>query len=1051
MRISHKNIPDVFEKSARKYSKNIFLQIKKNNYFVTYTYEQTYLMVKSLAFKMSKLTKRGDNIAILSENRPEWCIAYLSIVSAGCTAVPLDTNLSDENLVLFLNHSDSVLILLSQNFFERMINIQPKIKKLKHIICFDGQKHAQNFSFERVFDTDFDITKNSKLSDVASLIYTSGTSGHPKAVMLTHENLISDLTFAGKKFDITQKDSFIVLLPLHHIFAFTTIFLFSSSVGASMSFVKSLKKNEIFETIKETNTTVVFGVPKIFESIYDGIVEKISEQTFNKKMIVKSLKFANAASVNLFKRNFGKLLFKQIHAQIGDKIRLMVSGGAAINKDVLVGMYLLGFPITEGYGLTETSPVVAVNEIGTKFGSVGKPLEGVAVKIVEPNEEGIGEIAIKGQIVMKGYYKNEQLTKQTIKDGWLHTKDLGCIDKDGYLYIKGRKDNVIILPSGKNVYPEDVEYHYAKSQLIQEICVLGIKPKDIKQEVVHALIVPNDEEMKKRGVTDSYNAVREEVEAYSKNIPAYKRIFSFDIVDKDSLPKTSTLKFKKFEIRKRIEANEIKGDKMQIKPKDDDSVKNAVFKNLKKYSGKSDFNLNSHLELDLKLDSLAIAEIISNVEQELKIKIPYDITPNLSTVQDIINLVSKNADEKTIESGKTTEIISEEDSLVPLRTDYSEEASKERIKWLANKTKFHLSYLLGRKFPVELLKGNIEHYIGMSQIPTGIAGPLRINGEYAKGIFYVPLATTEGALVASANRGMNIITKSGGANAKVISEQMTKAPVFAFKNAEQAIQFEKWIDKNFEKLKSIAESTTKYGRLTRIDKFLLGRKIILRLCYSCGDAMGANMITMATQRVCNYIKDNYKIMDYNFQSNLEGEKKVSFMNFLDGRGRRAYADAIIKKNLVEKFLHTSVDRIVEVAQNSLYGSIMGGMIGTNAHIANIVTAVFIATGQDAAHVHDSSVGITTIEKTKEGDLYIAVNLPSLAIGTVGGGTGIGTQKECLEILGCAGTEKANKFAEIIAASVLAGELSLAGSQSAGDFAFAHNKLGRNKPESKKLQ
>ncbi len=888
-----------------------------------------------------------------------------------------------------------------------------------------------------------------KLEDVASLIYTSGTSGQPKAVMLTHSNLLYDLYAGSRKVNAGNEDSFIMLLPLYHIFAFTTTFLFGMYAGATLTFVRSLKRNEILDTIKETKTTMVFGVPKIFESIYNGIVDKISQKS-NTRLLVKALTLTNRTSIKLFKKNLGKTLFKEIHNQIGDSIKLMVSGGAAINKDVLVGMYLLGFPIIEGYGLTETSPVVTANDLGTKFGSVGKALEGIEIKIIDKNDEGIGEIIIKGPVVMKGYYKNEELTKKAIKDGWLYTKDLGYIDDDEYLYIKGRRDNMIVLPSGKNVYPEDVEFHYSKSPLIKEICVLGVRPKDLKHDVVHALVVPNIDELKKRGISDYYNTIKDEIESYSRNTPTYKRIMSFDVVDEASLPKTSTLKFKKFEIKKRLESNETQKEPKMKQATVSDNIHESVFKNLRKYSKKDNFDRNSHLELDLKLDSLAVAEIISNVEQECRIKVPYDVNPNISTVADLVNLISKHSTvaDKTVDKDYFEASDADEDSLVPKRTDYSEEAAKERLEWLHKKTNAKPSYLVGAKVSLESLKGNIEHYIGMSQIPTGIAGPLKVNGEHAKGIFYVPLATTEGALVASANRGMHIITKSGGANARVISENMTKAPIFVFKNADEALKFGKWTDNNYNKIKEAAESTTKYGKLIGIEKFLVGRRMILKMSYTCGDAMGANMITMTTQKACEFISKNYQMEDYVLQSNLEGEKKVSYMNFFTGRGKRVYADAVIKKEYVEKYLHTTVDRIISVAQNSTYGSIMSGMIGTNAHIANIITAIFIATGQDVAHVHDSSVGITTIDKTKDGDLYISVNLPSLAIGTIGGGTGIGTQKECLEILDCAGTGKVSKLAEIIAAAVLAGDLSLAGSQAAGDFASAHDKLGRNRPDKK---
>ncbi|MEK6808683.1 MAG: hydroxymethylglutaryl-CoA reductase, partial [Nanoarchaeota archaeon] len=345
-----------------------------------------------------------------------------------------------------------------------------------------------------------------------------------------------------------------------------------------------------------------------------------------------------------------------------------------------------------------------------------------------------------------------------------------------------------------------------------------------------------------------------------------------------------------------------------------------------------------------------------------------------SRVGEIVGLLSKYVGNETIISDNKD--FDEDDvSGVPRRTEHSESARQERIKWLKERTGVELKYVLGKTISSEILKGNIEHYIGMSQIPIGIAGPMKVNGENANGLFYVPLATTEGALVASVNRGMHIITKAGGANTKVLSEQLTKAPMFIFENGESAIRFVQWVEKNFDNLKGVTESTTKHGKLIGIDKFLIGRRVIIKLCYSCGDALGANMITIATQKICEFIKKNYPIENYLLQSNLEGEKKVSYLNFFSGRGKRVYADVIIKRDIVEKYLHTSVEEMVYLAHSSLYGSLISGMIGANAHIANILTAIFISTGQDVAHVHDASIGVTTIDKDKNGDLYISVNLP----------------------------------------------------------------------------
>ena len=1035
------NIFDILVNTSGKYPDKVFMQIKGNGLYTKYTYKQTHSMALSLGNSLSNKIKKGDKVAILSENSPEWIISYLTISYLGAVAVPLDTNIDEEKLLTLFKDSDAKIIFVSKIFEQKIIKIKHKLKSLTSL-CFDNdyfKKLLKNKNYEKNKKL---INRDAKLDDTASLIYTSGTTGKPKGVMLTNQNFLYQLKVGSKRVNLNDKDVFILLLPLYHIFAFTGIFLSSMYMGASITFVNSLKKNDIIDAIKETNATVLFGVPVLFESICKGIMKKIEEQPTGKKLLVKLLSTTNKASIKVFKANIGKIFFREIHDAMGKSMRLMVSGGAPISKGILIRMSSLGFPIIEGYGLTETAPVISINNMETlKFGSVGKPLEGVEVKIVDANEQDIGEITVKGPIVMKGYYKNPDLTKKAIKDGWFYTKDLGFIDEEGYLYIKGRKDDVIILSSGKNIYPEEIEQHYSKSNLIKEICVIG--KKENNHETLYAKVVPDKDEIDRLAISDLNRAIKKEIEEYSNDLPLYKRIFSFDISEENSLPKTSTLKFKKFEIKNNINKTKITN---QEKIKDKMDNKDFIINVLKKVSGKKDVDMDSHLELDLHLDSLAISEIISNIEEKFKIKIEYNLNLRLNKVRDMVEFVNEYLkDEGNIEKLQDLET---NETGIPRRADFSNDAKEERLGWLSKIKNLELDHLKGKYADTERLKGNIEHYIGMSQVPTGISGPIKVNGQFAKGNFYVPFATTEGALVASVNRGMSIISKSGGGSVGVIEEQMTKAPMFIFKNSGEAIKFNDWIDKNYDKIKERAESTTRYGKLIRIDKYLVGRRSILRMCYSCGDALGSNMITMATQEACNFIKSNYEIEDYMLQCNLEGEKKVSFLNFLTGRGKRVYADVTIPKNIVENFLHTTPERITTLAKNSSYGSMISGTIGANAHIANILTAIFIATGQDVAHVHDSSVGITSIDLNKDDSIYFSVNLPSLAVGTMGGGTGLGTQKECLEIMGCYGSGKAKKFAEIVVACVLAGEISLSGSQAAGDFAFAHDKFGRNRPDEK---
>jgi hydroxymethylglutaryl-CoA reductase (NADPH) len=429
------------------------------------------------------------------------------------------------------------------------------------------------------------------------------------------------------------------------------------------------------------------------------------------------------------------------------------------------------------------------------------------------------------------------------------------------------------------------------------------------------------------------------------------------------------------------------------------------------------------------------------------LSVPDEEVVKVQTVGEVIDLVKSQGGVSSSEPPQDPLDFSEDDS-IPDRLDFTRRGQENRLQWLRQKTGATLEHLPQSTLDPHVLKGNIEHFIGMAQVPVGIAGPLRMEGELAQGTFYVPLATTEGALVASVTRGMMAITRSGGAHAKVLEDQVMRAPVFLFDRGKQAEAFTDWLKANFDRIKEVAESTTRSGKLKRLEYFPLGRRVSVRFIYTSGDASGQNMVTLATQAACQWIKKEQPVsgwQTYFLDANLAGDKKVSMVNFLSARGKKVYAEAVIKKGVLKHFLHTTPDQLVSFHKEGGLGSLQAGIWGLNAHYANMLAAIFIATGQDVACVHEAATGITVVELTAEGDLYLSVTLPNLIIASVGGGTGKGTQREALELLGCVGTGKVGKLAEIIAGTVLAGELSIAGAHAAGDFAQAHDRFGRNRP------
>ena len=345
-------------------------------------------------------------------------------------------------------------------------------------------------------------------------------------------------------------------------------------------------------------------------------------------------------------------------------------------------------------------------------------------------------------------------------------------------------------------------------------------------------------------------------------------------------------------------------------------------------------------------------------------------------------------------------------------------------------------------FDPEVASKNIENMIGTVQIPLGYAGPVRVDGENAQGEFLIPLATTEGALLASISRGMSVINAGGGARAAVYGDYMTRAPVLRVEGIEHGRRVTEWIDSHMDLINEAVASTTSHGRLHRIDTFPNGRGLYLRCLYETGDAMGMNMATIATEAICRLLERETGAVMISVSGNMCSDKKPAAINMIDGRGKTVVAEARIPKDIVESKLHATSSAIVETNyRKNLVGSSMAGTLGANAHAANMVAALYIATGQDPAQVVGGSMSITTCEDI-DGDLYICVRMPAVEVGTVGGGTRLPCQREALSMIGCLGDGKARKLAELVAVTVLAGELSTLAAQAAGQLGSAHAALGR---------
>ena len=377
--------------------------------------------------------------------------------------------------------------------------------------------------------------------------------------------------------------------------------------------------------------------------------------------------------------------------------------------------------------------------------------------------------------------------------------------------------------------------------------------------------------------------------------------------------------------------------------------------------------------------------------------------------------------------------------------DYSREMASQRAAFVTAMTGATLDTVSSYTIDPAVTHGNIENFIGAAQVPIGIAGPLKMVGEHAQGDFYIPMATTEGTLVASYSRGMRVISECGGAKTTVVKHSMQRAPVFLFDNALEARDFGKWLDGNLNSIRGVVDASTDVPQLTEIEQYIVGNMMYTRFCYTTGDAAGQNMTGKATLYACEWIRANHPLKPrYILSGNIDTDKKHSAMNMIQTRGKRVIAEFVLKRDVARELLRIETEWLYKFRQIASVGTHLAGGAYSGAHAANGIAAMFIATGQDAANVAESHAGLNYGELLDNGDFYWSVTLPAMICATYGGGTGLQTQRECLEMMDCYGTGKGDKLAEIIAAVVLAGDVSLSSAILAHEWVSSHEKMGRNR-------
>lgn len=642
----------------------VAMTMLNSNGFEDITFKSMLEQIRGVAYRLGQEgIDFGARVAIIGENHPNWAIAYLGILYRGAVATPLDPAATISALTTFLSDSETKLAFVSPSALAKfrdacaqlgrhipIVLLQPpeNDEKAPHVsACFSDWAST-------LWPSEFASTPPSAgPKDLALLMYTSGTTGRPKAVPLSHGNIQAQINAVQEVMKISEQEVVLSILPLFHAYSQIVNLWLATTIGARVVYLNQLGSAEVEVGLRRCGATALTGVPRLWYLFHKKIFDVVRIKPAPLRWAFRAMLVANGVLREYTRINAGHIFFRPLHRAFGGKLRLAVSGGATFDPAVAKDFHRLGFTILQGYGLTETSGAVTVTRFEDNIiGSVGTPLNGVEVKIDYPNEAGVGEVLIRGPMVTAGYYRNPEADSEAFTpDRWFRSGDLGRFDRNGHLYIVGRKKDVIVLPSGKNVFPEDVEAHYERSPLINEICVLGKRDATSQfkgAENLCAIVVPNFEFLKTRHITNPSEWIPWELEDLGRELPEYQRVHDF-IVRTEPLPRTTTRKIRRYELQQQLEAAELSSlgrrnvNGFILNPAEQNlmnspagSIVTAIIKEHVTYAPVIHPLLN--LEIDLRLDSLARVECITQVEQAIGIQFKPEETTSILTVGDLVKL-----------------------------------------------------------------------------------------------------------------------------------------------------------------------------------------------------------------------------------------------------------------------------------------------------------------------------------------------------------------------------------------------------------------------------
>ena len=662
-----RNFFDQFAAAVKSAGDRPAVEVQRRDRIETVTYSQLDSMAGRIAVWLQRQgVQPGDRCAILAENDAHWCATYLGILRVGAIAVPLDTAYKAAQVARLITDCQPRIVFTTARHLEAVTDGRQQASTDTPIALLHPPHDTIPIVETIVSDASLAPSPEcpSGPSDPAVILYTSGTTSDPKGVVLTHGNLMAEREGAFAVVSVDERDCVLGVLPLFHALAQMANLLLPFSIGARVVFLESVNTTELLRALSERGVTAFACVPQFFYLIHQRVTSEVARASLPVRLMFRLFLATNGA-LRRIGLNAGPLLFARVHRVLGGRMRLLITGGSRFDPEIGADLYRMGFNILQAYGLTETSGAATLTRPGDPhLETVGQALPGSELRILPPEtaDTGLsdGEVAIRGPIVMAGYYNRPDATAAAIKDGWFYSGDLGRIDEAGRLTITGRKKEIIVLSSGKNIYPEEIESHYRQSPFIKELCVLGLtRPDEPSAERLYAVVVPDPDVLREKKIVNAGDLIRFEMEGRSVGLPAHKRVLGYEVW-MEPLPRTTTGKLKRFEIERRVRERQaasaepaaaVTDADREWSERDDVAPILAIIQKAAREGRVA--RPDNNLELDLGLDSMERVELLTALEQRFGADVPEEEAQRIFTVRELVDAIASHRAGEAVESGDT--------------------------------------------------------------------------------------------------------------------------------------------------------------------------------------------------------------------------------------------------------------------------------------------------------------------------------------------------------------------------------------------------------------